>query len=136
MRRVGENADREVTEGKNADENSHIDRNTERRVNVRIGLAGGKGTLTITPDGKVTFDIQSDFEVLTKGNVKVNAGGSATVTAESVTLDAAKTEITGDLHVVGKITCDDDVVASDVSLVTHIHGGVANGGSTTNPPVS
>lgn len=43
-------------------------------------------------------------------------------------------KITGNIEVIGMITVTEDVVANDVSLVTHTHGGVITGGSNTAEP--
>lgn len=56
--------------------------------------------------------------------------GSITVISDSVTIDAPHT------HVTGNVTVDGDVVASGVSLVHHVHGGVAPGGAMTGEPAA
>lgn len=43
-------------------------------------------------------------------------------------------KITGDIEVIGTVTVTEDVVADGVSLVTHTHGGVVSGGSSTGGP--
>ncbi len=60
-------------------------------------------------------------------------GSSATITADLVTSDAPETVCTGNLtvhgdmnilgvsHASGTITCDEDVIASGISFVTHTH---------------
>lgn len=125
--RIGESPDYDGYDGQNADGNAVTDRNTSHRVNVRIGLAGGKGTVTITPDGAVSFIIASNFTI--------DSGGDATIKCNNATINAPKTSITGDLAVAGDITCDKDVVASSVSLVKHLHGGVLSGPSKTSAPI-
>lgn len=134
--RIGEQPDREETAGKNADGNAAFDRNTGKRVNVRIGLAGGKGTLTITPDGAVSFDTKGDFSVKTTGAVSVEAAGAATVKAASVTLDTASTTIKGDVQVEGTLTADTDVIADGVSLHNHVHKDTMSGSGTSGVPVA
>lgn len=42
--------------------------------------------------------------------------------------------ITGNVHVNGTVTATGDVVASGVSLNSHVHGGVQSGGATTSGP--
>ncbi|WP_019411205.1 phage baseplate assembly protein V [Pseudomonas psychrophila] len=42
---------------------------------------------------------------------------------------------TGNQSVTGKVTVSDDVVASGISLVTHIHGGVLPGPGVTSVPL-
>ena len=43
-------------------------------------------------------------------------------------------KITGDVDTTGLVTVSEDVVAAGISLVTHVHGGVTPGGSTTDGP--
>jgi phage baseplate assembly protein gpV len=45
-----------------------------------------------------------------------------------------KLTVTGPIDVTGDVTCDADVVASGISLTTHIHGGVIPGGGSTGGP--
>lgn len=73
--RIGEAPDREETAGKNADANAKTDRNTGRKVNVRIGLAGNTVVLTMTPDGEVTFKLQQDFNIEAEGAIAMKAKG-------------------------------------------------------------
>lgn len=95
--RIGETPDKVSMAGQNADANSAADRNTGKQVNVRIGLAGNAVEVTLAPDGKVTFKLDSDFTV--------EAGGTATIKAPSgVLLDAPQTHCTGNLVVDGAIS--------------------------------
>lgn len=73
--RVGEAPDQEETAGKNADGNAKSDRNTGRKVNIRIGLAGNAVVLTMTPDGAVTFTLQQDFSIEADGAIAMKAKG-------------------------------------------------------------
>ena len=41
---------------------------------------------------------------------------------------------TGNQNVTGKVTVSEDVVAADISLVKHLHGGVLSGGAKTEVP--
>lgn len=94
--RIGESADVEETAGANADANAAVDRNTGRKVNVRIGMAGGTAVLTIAPDGAVSLTTQS--------TVNVDAQGAVTVKTPSATIDAPETTCTGNLTVNGMLT--------------------------------
>ena len=81
------------------------------------------------PDGAV---IEYDHESHTL-NAILPSGSAATVKANTVTSDAPETICTGNLTVQGNleiighsrargtIECDEDVIASDVSLLNHIH---------------
>lgn len=79
--RIGETPDKVETAGKNADASAKADRNTGRKVNVRIGLAGNAVEVTMTPDGVVTFKLDSDFNVEAKGNINLGAEGSIALKA-------------------------------------------------------
>lgn len=70
-------------------DSSSVDRNTSRPMHVRLGLAGGTFTLTITPDGACTMVMN---QVL---NIEAKAG--ATIKAPTITLDGDVT-ITGDTN--------------------------------------
>lgn len=59
---------------------------------------------------------------------------AATVQADSVTVTAPSIGITGDITLDGSIQASGDVVASGISLVGHIHGGVATGFGKTGEP--
>ena len=119
--RIGEVPDRVDLAGKNTDKNLAADRNTGRRVNVRIGLAGGVLELTMTPDGAVSLKCAQ--------SVSIEAGQPVTVKAPQVTLDTPQTHVTGD------VTVDGDVVASGISLVHHVHSGIMPGPANTGEPV-
>lgn len=73
--RIGETPDKVDTAGKNADGNAKADRNTGRKVNVRIGLAGNAVVLTMTPDGSVTFKLEQDFSIEAEGAIAMKAKG-------------------------------------------------------------
>ncbi len=119
--RIGESPDLDNLAGKDADANMTVDRNTGRKVNVRIGMGGGTADLTISPDGAVTLNTQQ--------TVTVNAQGNVMVKAAHVEVD------TPEVHCTGDVIVDGDVVASGISLVNHVHGGVQSGRSNTSEPV-
>lgn len=95
--RIGETPDKVDTAGKNADGNSKIDRNTGRKVNVRVGLAGNAVVLTMTPDGNVTIMLDKDFTIEAKGKGLLKA-------PDGITLDSPETRCTGNLTVDGALT--------------------------------
>jgi phage baseplate assembly protein gpV len=66
----------------------------------------------------------------------IPAGNLAGQIAEEPTVDlgGGKLVVVGDLHVTGTITCDTDVVADGISLVTHVHEDVAVGNDDTGEP--
>jgi len=80
--------------------------------------------LTIAPGGAVTLDAP---------------GGEMTCTYQHATMNGPM-QINGvvttsaDVHVGGTLSASVDVVADGVSGKSHVHGGVAHGGLSTNPP--
>lgn len=125
--RIGESPDKVDMTGKNADGNAAFDRNTARRVNIRIGLAGGTLELTMTPDGAVSLKCNQ--------TISIEAGQPVTVKTPQVTLDTPETHLTGNLTVDGDTALQ--VVTSrgkDISS-THKHGDTMPGPGTTGVPV-
>jgi hypothetical protein len=110
--RIGESPDVVDYAGKNFDESLATDRNTDKQVNIRIGMAGGVMTLTMAPDGKVTLETESTVDVK----------------AEQINFDTPL------LAVTGQIVAQGDVIGQNVSLATHVHPGVMFGYSSTLPP--
>lgn len=95
--RIGESPDLVDMAGKNADASLQVDRNTGRKVNFRIGLAGNAVVVTMTPDGDVTIRLEKDFTI--------EAGGKGLIKAvDSITLDTPEVRCTHDLVVDGKLT--------------------------------
>jgi hypothetical protein len=69
------------------------------------------------------FDIvMNDKNVSVGGNVNITINGNANITCPNVNID-------GNVNVTG------DVVASGISLVSHIHSGVKSGAGLSGPPV-
>jgi len=118
--RIGESADLDDLGGKDADAKMAVDRNTGRKVNVRIGMGGGTATFTIAPTGAVTLETQSTVDVVADGNVRIKA--------PHVEVNTPLAHFTKD------IIADGDVIASGISLVHHVHGGVQSGSSKTDQP--
>lgn len=120
--RIGESADRVDLSGKNTDKSLASDRNTGRRVNVRIGLAGGVLELTLTPTGGVLLKAEQ--------GVNVEAGEAVNIKAPTVVLDSDVTvtktfTVQGDTSVQGITSRGKDISS------THRHansGGPAVGG--------
>ena len=118
--RIGEQPDAAQVETAQA---SADDRNTGRKVNVRIGLAGNVVVLTMTPEGAVTFKLDKDFSIEASGNANITCK-QATVTApDGITLDTPVVSVP-----------NGDVVANGISLVNHITTGVQPGSGTSNVP--
>lgn len=72
----------------------------------------------------------------------IHAGNepSADPTTPMIDLRGGEMVLRGDLRIEGKLhitedtTSDADVIASGISLVTHVHGGILPGGGTTGTP--
>lgn len=108
--RVGESPDKVDMAGKNSDKNSKIDRNTQRKVNIRIGLAGNMVVVTLTPDGdmkvalKKNYELDADgfirlatkenFSLEADGDISVSTKGNATVSSDGDALIDAKGAVT------------------------------------------
>lgn len=68
------------------------------------------------------------------GKIEVVATGDLHITAPTTTIDS-NTTINGTLHVTGKITSDDDVLAGTISLKSHRTSGVVPGSGISSVPV-
>jgi phage baseplate assembly protein gpV len=128
--RIGESPDKADMAGKFAD-GSKTDRNTGKQVSVRVGLAGGKAVITISPDGKISMTTESDFGVDAKGDVSLKA--------KSATIDAPETTCTGNLTVDGKLTFKGGMAGSGGGANTatidgsmHVTGDMTNDGQNSN----
>lgn len=94
---IGEEPEKPELASKNADASLKPDRNTGKKVYLRVELAGNVARLTMTPDGTCELLLEKDFNLKAKGdidmeaegNIKMKAGG--TFSAESV----GKASITG-----------------------------------------
>lgn len=129
---IGEAPEPKEFKGANADKSSAIDRNTDKKVHVRVALAGNVAVLTMFPDGHCTLHLDKTLDIdCTTATIKAS---------DSIVLDTPQTEITGKLHVKGEVTTDStitskgDQVAGGISTMKHVHGGVESGGSKTSGP--
>ena len=110
---------------------------------------GGISTSTVqlrSDDGAAYVEINPSshaVNVQTSGNVSATAGGAATVTAPTITLNGNVT-INGTLTQTGGGTAtfsgnintpSGDVTASGKSLKTHVHSGVTTGTGNSGQPV-
>ncbi|HHA3594137.1 TPA: hypothetical protein ACODIZ_003664 [Salmonella enterica subsp. enterica serovar Newport] len=114
----------------NADKSSAIDRNTDKKVYLRVALAGNVAVLTMDPKGNCSLELKADLTVTCE---------NASVTAKSkITLKAPDTEIDGKLHVTGEMTTDSsitskgDQVANGISTHDHVHTD-PQGGKVSTP---
>lgn len=118
---VGEKPERPELAGQNADGSLAIDRNTERKVFLRVALAGNVAELTMTPDGYCTLKLAQDLAIECQSASVKAPGGMEFDTPVA--------------HFTGKITSDGDQVAGGVSQMNHEHDGVVRGNSKTNKPI-
>lgn len=144
--RIGAEPDKTDYAGKNADEDSAVDRNTSTTPYVRLYMAGGKAVLTIAPDGAVslttetTVDVEAqgnisvtthadaslsadgDITVTAGGNIDVTADGNALVKAAHVTVDTPLTNFTGSVAIAGALS---------VTGISHMTGNMTTDGNVT-----
>ena len=64
----------------------------------------------------------------------IAAGGTAEITAPGGVTVHADVTINGDVQINGTVVVSEDVEASGISLVEHVHGGVDSGTSITDGP--
>lgn len=60
-------------------------------------------------------------------------GGDMVIKGGTLRIEA-DLEITGKIDITGDVTCDADVIASGISLTTHVHTGVRSGPDNTGGP--
>ena len=97
----------------------------QRFKNLKEGEVALGNYLTKTV---IKFSENGDLEIFSASNCNVNVTGTTN-------LVSPQTNITGEIQVNGNINVTGDVVASGISLVNHIHGGVEPGGGTTSGPI-
>ena len=116
---IGE--DEEPPEIAGADGSITPDRNTGRRVNLTVSLAGRTVVLNLGKDGDVNLTMDGDFSVTcNKAGIKAD---------RSVEID------TPEAHFTGVVRVDGDVIADGVSLVRHPHKNVQRGSDQSGEPV-
>ena len=118
---VGEKPERPELAGKNADGSLAVDRNTGRKVFLRVALAGNVAELTMTPDGNCTLKLEQDLSIECQ-SASIKAPGGMEFDTPTA-------------HFTGKITSDGDQVAGGISQMNHEHDGVSSGKSKTNKPI-
>jgi hypothetical protein len=96
---------------------------------ISVGNASitvSNGTLTTTSSGVITLETTSNMVIDVDGTKTETIGGTHTLTSPT----AALTYDNGTITVTGG-----DVVASGISLNSHVHSGVLAGGANTGGPV-
>lgn len=91
--------------------------------------------LAATVKGDVALSASGDVLAEVQGDMSATVGGTLEASASSASIKAATIALTGEVTVTGNVHVSGDVVAGIVSLSTHVHGGVQNGGGMTSPPV-
>lgn len=92
------------------------------------------------PDKVNGFEISEDEQdavLITSldGTTKISLrDGQARITAPKTIINSADTAVNGNLSVSGTVTAGGDVTGANISLSTHIHGGVQTGSGTTGDP--
>lgn len=105
--RIAESPGHEDLTNQNYDQNLKLDRNTKRRLYVRVFIPDS-GTFTMDPLGNATLEMVKTITLLADGgSLVVRSGG---------------------------VYCSPDVFAGGVSLRTHRHTGVEPGGGISGPP--
>jgi hypothetical protein len=148
--RIGEAPDSADVAAKNVDASLAVDRNTGRKVHLRIELAGNVAKLTMTPEGECTLELAKSFNLTAgeninmeaAGNISIKAGGTistesggnTTIKAPQITADTGLLDVTGAMTVAQGVTAGGDVKAGSVSLQNHLTTGVISGPSLSGPP--
>lgn len=102
---------------------------------VAIVVEDRRYRLTGLAQGEVAlFDDLGNVVKLGREAIEVVAVSKVTVAAPDGVEITANTTITGDVTITGLVTVSEDVVANGISLVDHVHGGVAAGAATTGAP--
>ena len=141
--RLAETPGHEDLAGQNFDGNWALTKNTGRNLHLQVVVGGT--TLHITPGGDISIEHPGNLTVHTGGTADVTAGGTvhvstpstATVAASTVTLDAATTTCTGNLHVAGVtttggLTSTGAAGGASITGTVSITGNVATTGDLKN----
>jgi hypothetical protein len=148
--RIGEAPDHVDLNSKNVDKSFATDRNTGKRVNIRVATGGNTVVFTMTPDGEVSFKLEQDFKIEAQGNFSLEAqgnislkaggtlstesGGATTIKAPTITEDG-NTTVTQNFNVDGSTTVKAITSNGKDISSTHKHLGVLSGPAQTGVPV-
>lgn len=72
---VGEKPEKPELADQNADASLKADRNTGKKVHLRVELAGNVARLTMTPDGTCELLLEQNFDLKAKGDINMEAEG-------------------------------------------------------------
>lgn len=73
---VGEKPEKPELADQNADVSLKPDRNTGKKVFLRVALGGNAVEVTMTPDGTCTVKMKQDFNVEAEGDINLKAEGN------------------------------------------------------------
>lgn len=121
---VGESPEKPELAGKNADASLEPDRNTGKKVFLRVSLAGNVAELTMTPEGTCTLKLEKDFELEAKGHANITCNDATVKATEKITLDTPLVHCTEDLTVDGVLTYKGGMSGSGGSTTAVIEGNV------------
>jgi hypothetical protein len=104
---------------------------------VAIGNYLTKSVIKFLENGDIEIHGTNDERVTIDRNCNININGNCDISVNGTTTLSCPggTTINSDVHVNGTVTISEDVIASGISLVSHIHGGVTPGGGTTSGPI-
>ncbi len=103
---------------------------SDTEVNVEAPTVNVKAT---------TVNVQATTVNVSASNVNINApettiSGHLTVQGGMTVSGGGGSSMTGDFTLNGSMHATNDVTASDISLNSHVHGGITAGGSDTDKP--
>jgi len=108
--RIGEQPDKVDLADKNTDKSLKATRNTERKVDVRIGLAGNEVLVTLTKDGNAKIQLKKDLLIEAEGKADIKVTGN--VTAEVGGNLSAGVEGTTSVNSKGAVNVETDASAT------------------------
>lgn len=79
--RIGETPDHVDLSSANTDKGLSIDRNTSRKVHLRVELAGQVARLTMDPTGNCTLELDKTFDLHAKEDIRMKADGDVSIEA-------------------------------------------------------
>lgn len=140
---IGTAPDPKDFSGQNVDKTLKVDRNTDKKVFLRVALAGNVAVLTMTPEGACTLHLDKTLDIdCTKATIKAS---------DSIVLDTPQTHITGNVQIDGNtsvkgnvsaqgnidsakvVTGSTNVMGGGKSLNSHTHTAQGEKSETTGP---
>lgn len=82
--RIAETPEHEDLSGKNTDSKMGLDKNTDKKVYVRVHMAGGAAVLTIAPDGAVKLTTKTTMDFESDGDMTFKSGTHMIFTAPRI----------------------------------------------------